>query len=209
MNPYEKLDIETDATKADIKKAYRRKAQECHPDRPDGNKEEFQAVKLAYEVLSNPERRKKFDEFGDIDEAPKQNIAEQMVMNFFNAMIDNGDMSGNIIDRTIEAINREQNKCKNDIAKAAQKLAALEKKKNRINAKGNNLFDGLLVQKIEVLSRGITQAKEMIGNFDTALELLADYEDTAPEIITTSTYATFGGLQGAGQRQEAFFTRSR
>ncbi|KAK5256141.1 hypothetical protein LTR16_003929, partial [Cryomyces antarcticus] len=62
---YELLGIERQATDDDVKKAYRRKALELHPDRNYGNVEEatklFAEVQAAYEVLSDPQERAWYD----------------------------------------------------------------------------------------------------------------------------------------------------
>ena len=64
---YEALGVARDASSDDIKKAFRRLARELHPDaNPDSPEAEakFKEVALAYEVLSNPERRERYDRFG-------------------------------------------------------------------------------------------------------------------------------------------------
>ena len=68
-DPYAALGVSRDAEIETIKKAYRKLAQQYHPDRnPDdpAAEERFKQVSAAYAVLSDPERRKNFDEFGDI-----------------------------------------------------------------------------------------------------------------------------------------------
>jgi curved DNA-binding protein len=61
---YKILDVQPTATQDEIKKAYRRLAMTYHPDRNPGNaeaEEKFKEIAEAYDVLSDPEKRKKFD----------------------------------------------------------------------------------------------------------------------------------------------------
>lgn len=64
---YKILDLKKDATTEDIKKAYRKLARKHHPDLNPNNEEanrKFQQVNEANEVLSDPEKRKKYDKYG-------------------------------------------------------------------------------------------------------------------------------------------------
>lgn len=63
---YELLELPRDATAEDIKRAYRRLARQLHPDtNPDPAAEgQFKAVAQAYEVLSDPDKRQRYDRFG-------------------------------------------------------------------------------------------------------------------------------------------------
>ncbi|AQQ09570.1 Heat shock protein J [Sedimentisphaera cyanobacteriorum] len=64
---YEILGVSKDASADEIKKAYRKLAVKYHPDKNKGDKEaeeKFKECAEAYEVLSNPEKRKKYDQFG-------------------------------------------------------------------------------------------------------------------------------------------------
>ena len=64
---YEVLGLSKDASEADIKKAYRKVAKECHPDlNPDDKEAEqrFKDASEAYEVLGNAEKKSQYDQFG-------------------------------------------------------------------------------------------------------------------------------------------------
>ena len=66
-NYYQTLGVSKEAEQADIKKAYRRLARKYHPDMNEGDKaaeEKFKEVNEAYEVLSDPEKRRLYDQFG-------------------------------------------------------------------------------------------------------------------------------------------------
>lgn len=64
---YAVLGVPRDAAEGEIKKAYRKLAMECHPDRNNGDKaaeERFKTVTEAYEVLRDPDKRAAYDRYG-------------------------------------------------------------------------------------------------------------------------------------------------
>lgn len=68
---YDILWIEKNASPDEIKKAYRKKAMDSHPDRHDGNHEkenEFKVINEAYAVLSDPDKKNRYDRYGSADE---------------------------------------------------------------------------------------------------------------------------------------------
>jgi curved DNA-binding protein len=69
LNPYEILGVGKSASTEDIKKAYRKLARETHPDLNPGDsvaEARFKQVSVAYDVLSDEQKRADYDEFGDI-----------------------------------------------------------------------------------------------------------------------------------------------
>ncbi|KAF5664877.1 hypothetical protein FHETE_6890 [Fusarium heterosporum] len=74
IDPYEVLSLENTATGDQIKQAYRKAALKHHPDKvPQDQKdtahEKFQAIAFAYAILSDPARRKRYDETGSTSES--------------------------------------------------------------------------------------------------------------------------------------------
>ncbi len=64
---YQILGVGRNATQAEIKAAYRKLARKFHPDYNPGKKdaeERFKDIQGAYDVLSDPEKRRKYDQFG-------------------------------------------------------------------------------------------------------------------------------------------------
>jgi molecular chaperone DnaJ len=62
-NYYDTLGVKKDASAAEIKKAFRKLARKHHPD-AGGDEEKFKELNSAYEVLSDPEKRSEYDQYG-------------------------------------------------------------------------------------------------------------------------------------------------
>jgi len=60
---YEALEVDKDATDKEIKKAYRNLSRIHHPDK-GGDEAKFKEINAAYEILSDPDKRKKYDQYG-------------------------------------------------------------------------------------------------------------------------------------------------
>jgi len=67
---YESLGVSKNATQDEIKKAYRKLVREVHPDKNTGDEERFKEVQGAYDVLSDPEKRKQYDRGGSTNGRP-------------------------------------------------------------------------------------------------------------------------------------------
>ncbi len=63
LNLYEILGLDKKCSSEDIKKSYKKMVKSCHPDK-GGDPEEFKKVQLSYEILSNEEKRAKYDHHG-------------------------------------------------------------------------------------------------------------------------------------------------
>ncbi|KAH8897005.1 DnaJ-domain-containing protein [Thozetella sp. PMI_491] len=74
IDPYETLGIERSASADEVKSAYRKAALRNHPDKAPAEKkdeatEKFQSIAFAYAILSDPARRKRYDETGSTSES--------------------------------------------------------------------------------------------------------------------------------------------
>jgi molecular chaperone DnaJ len=72
-SPYDTLGVQKNASDDEIKKAYRKLARKHHPDANAGDKdseERFKEVQTAYDVLSDPEKRKQYDRYGSQNGRP-------------------------------------------------------------------------------------------------------------------------------------------
>jgi curved DNA-binding protein len=83
---YQILGLSRDASADEIKKAYRKMAMKHHPDKAKGDKhqaeEKFKQISEAYAVLSNPEKRKEYDQFGS--QAFRQKFSQEDIFRGFD-----------------------------------------------------------------------------------------------------------------------------
>lgn len=63
---YNILAIDKNASQEDVKRAFRKKAHQFHPDKKGGDEQKFKEVNEAYQILGNAEKRKQYDQFGDV-----------------------------------------------------------------------------------------------------------------------------------------------
>jgi DnaJ-class molecular chaperone len=204
---YEELGLTKDATPDEVKAAFRRRAQATHPDKEGGSEAEFKTVKHAYEVLSDPARRKSYDETGSFDAQPTlEEEAEKTLANLFGQFLDH-DTGGYPLASLREEITKVARVQKSDAKAAGKKAAKVAKLITNFKKKtdGNNLFQRVLqVRKAFEESRAVACQR----NADVCAEMLRmldDYEFTG-EVAPTSQRGSMDDLirtisnqYGAGQ----------
>ena len=90
------LGVSKNASQDEIKKAYRKLVREYHPDKNPGDEERFKEVQGAYDVLSDPEKRKQYDRFGSANGRPRRRPGRTT---FDFADFDLGDIFGGLFNR--------------------------------------------------------------------------------------------------------------
>ena len=101
-NLYESLGVPKNASGDEIKKAYRKLAREHHPDRNPGDtaaEERFKEVQTAYDVLSDPDKRKQYDAFGSANGRPGPGRGGQGDFRVDLGDFDLGDIFGGLFGR--------------------------------------------------------------------------------------------------------------
>lgn len=86
-DPYRVLGVKKEASQDEIQKAYRKLAKKLHPDLNPGNKqaeEQFKAASAAYDLLSDPEKRSRFDR-GEIDASGQERPRQRYYRDFAGA----------------------------------------------------------------------------------------------------------------------------
>src|SRR3954470_1900604 len=98
-SPYESLGVSKNASQDEIKKAYRKLVREVHPDRNPGSEERFKEVQLAYDVLSDPDKRKQYDAIGTTNGRPGPGGFGAGGTTFDFGDFDLGDIFGGLFNR--------------------------------------------------------------------------------------------------------------
>lgn len=140
-NLYEILDVRKDASESDIKKAYRKKAQSSHPDKEGGDEELFKAVQKAYEILSDANKRKHYDETGEESKGNLNNdVIESLIGIVLNVVQGNDVKRNNILETAITLVHRQQDAHRSKrkqaetqyerLAEAARRIKCVEGKEN-------------------------------------------------------------------------------
>ena len=96
---YEALGVAKNASQADVKKAYRKLAQQYHPDKNPGDEaaeKRFKEIQHAYDVLSDPEKRKQYDQFGSRNGRPGAGGPGPTTFDFGDIDFDIGDIFGGL-----------------------------------------------------------------------------------------------------------------
>ncbi len=196
MDHYELLGIPRTATRKEIKNAYKKMANKSHPDKATGNAETHKALTVAYNVLSDKDKRAKYDR----GENPSQGSApkrwEFLITNLLDFIISEefkGDIIREAKARAIAA-KAEQQGFK---SQAEQQVRAFTKRLGRVTAKGEiNRYEALLLQKIDHLTDRIGKCQDEADALARVILELSDYKDTKPDPKPEGPWATGGGTGG-------------
>ena len=179
---YTILGITRKATHADIKHAYRLKASNSHPDK-GGNEEEFKQVSLAYTVLSNEEKKAKYDATGQYTNKPDNKEAELAYMVFSTvqrvvqkALSEDRLETSNIIGDAIALVREAITRLDQEILTAKDARKNIHKVIVRIKHSGINDFitNGFLSQ-IALIDSNINAHYEQIDKWLDAIVVLKEY----------------------------------
>jgi curved DNA-binding protein CbpA len=181
---YNTLGVGKDATPEEIKKAYRSRAKTHHPD-TGGDPGQFHALQVAYDVLSDQDRRTRYDETGDTGQTRERDpneaalevlarlvdeLTQQIVMEDGLEHIDLAAKMRKQLDKQIADVKNDQN-----YARGFEKKAAKLRKRFRAK-KGPDHVGRMLDQKVAVCKQAIENADRKLAIYDRAKQLLDDVE---------------------------------
>lgn len=186
---YDLLDVAPSASPAEIKQAHRVAAKRLHPD-AGGDAARFVAVTRAYRVLSDPERRRRYDETGLFDAAEADTAQADLVVTLSSALnlvlsrtalsIDSTDVVAEM--RRLIQAGREV--AEEELAGIAARLGALQEARGQIRRRDSqeNLFLAVIDAQIRKLSRAQVVKRGVLDAQARAAEELERY-DSVVEVI--------------------------
>jgi curved DNA-binding protein CbpA len=207
QNLYETLGVDKNATLRDMQLAFRKAAKQCHPDMNGGQQsDKFDEIRLAMDILSNPESRKLYDDYGvipgkdDLAKEKMQAVTEltkiflDVLKNMNPASIEKCDLMGSMR----EIIRSRQNEAKKVLSEIQTVENNLKKYENvmkkrlklKKNTEKSNIFLDALNQQILALSMPRKQQETVQRIYDTMLKILKDYGFNFDEAVSVQTSTT-------------------
>ena len=178
MNPYTELDVPVDASLETIRQRYRTLAQMYHPDK-GGDEEIFKSIKLAYEILSDPVRRKQYDITGETTTSNAKDEAIANIVQILLHIVPNFDVDQEDLIKIAEMETRTMLELVfKDIGVTERYIVNLEKvsKKLRIKTEGENLLNSFVLNQIQQRRQELITFQHRVQVCNLMLEILKDYE---------------------------------
>ena len=178
-NLYQTLGVDSDATPIQIRKAYKILAQRNHPDRDGGDNEVFMRVKAAYDVLSDPERRAKYDATGDTTQVlPVEHKATEMLaQGFLGVAASVGWREHKYAAALTQWIQEQGYGVQREIDQKKKHRSLLQGIKLPNFSGDNDVLQGVVDQQVAHANRQIDELEGRLAVCDKALELMEDYTD--------------------------------
>lgn len=175
MTHYDTLGVKSDATADAIKTAWRRASSAAHPDREGGSTERQQVVNKAYEVLSDPERRARYDHTGDDSAGESVAVdAQQMLVALFTQAMEGDDNWLRFVSQALDAQRKHLLSVQSD---AHAKRVRLTRRTGKIKAKsGENLVQMLIDNQIRQLDAQHQHIEHGLKVVAATSDLLKNYE---------------------------------
>ena len=181
---YQILGVSRNASAATIKRRFRKLAMKLHPDR-GGDAAEFDAMKQAYDILSDPERRARYDATGDTAKPEASQSPAYLRLNIcLGGILANYLASGAepakadllaAMRNTLCAEVSQANADRRPFAKCLHNLRAVL---GRFQADSDNYLEVVVKQKIQILEADLALRDKNIKEIGEALEILKLYTYT-------------------------------
>lgn len=201
FDPYETLGIDPAASGDDVKRAYRKRAMETHPDK-GGTPGTFLAVQRAYKTLNDPDKRKKYDETGEADEGgPDNRLTNVMAMlsrAYFGVIASmvqqNADPEREcVFDHVLDTLKKAKDKCLAAIETNDKMVKAFKKALKRVRGKGDT-FKTLTAGKVREAQDASDAARREIHTIDECVAVVKQFRYEPLEDVMVYSEVNFSQL---------------
>jgi DnaJ-class molecular chaperone len=198
---YETLGVDRAASTADIKRAYRSRAKNAHPD-AGGDPAEFRSLCMALAVLKDPARREKYDRTGNADAEPDTTEAEALnrIAGALEALV-MGPSNPNAYDlvgeltRQFKAAIGQGKQQRAETIKKAEKWDKLADRFTR-KGEGDNLLASIAKGKAVEARRIVESCDQELAKLETCIAILAEHGfevETPPRTAYGFQHGQIGG----------------
>lgn len=218
MTLYSDLGVDKTATQEQIKKAYRKKAKKTHPDvAAGGDSSEFHKVAKAYNVLMNPETRRRYDETGEEQstkdpDTPQQKarsklagILQKEMINAFQGEYQNNGTYPDIVKNARESVKAARFELQNKEKKITSIMEYFEGVKKRLTYLSGKEGDegclgiGIVNQQLKLVEKEFTiiqQERELLDLVEKELKKYRFRDDGVRERYKKMTTNPLRGMFG-------------
>jgi len=179
---YDILGVDENATDEEIKKAYKKKAVENHPDKEGGSNDKMVAVTTAYMVLKDKNRRDHYNKTGQTDLHGFDKRFGELIQQIFIKIIEEVDVERyDLIDLFKQNLENMQSNGKEEKKKLEKQLTKYNKALKRLQPKKDTTSANLFG---EIIKRNIMRLEDTIGTYENDIKFL----DEALEVVTHCDY---------------------
>lgn len=202
---YSTLGVPRSADKAAIRRAYRKKAKSAHPD-TGGSVEKFGALQRAHDILTDPDRRAKYDSNGDESDAPvDQSMAKAMqnIAAAFDEVLANVENGGrkpteaNLVGMLTDLLKSKKSPIVKSISVIAEAIRLNEMMLGRFSVKsGNNVMEPLIRARVDQLKMAKESNEKIVASIDLSIEVVGRhrYRWDEPSQPVRDEYSGFSPL---------------
>ena len=178
---YEELGVERTAKAEEIKAAYRRRVRETHPD-AGGDAAEFRRVQQAYDVLSNVDSRRRYDEHGlDSENVSGVPSAVNILADALGDLLKDGHAlmpAMDIVNVLRGMLTNTSKRMARDAEKMRRRLTEMEGLASRLERIGGEaILEGVMDSWMKPVRAGIATCEAWVANLAQAQGMLKHYRD--------------------------------
>ncbi len=184
-NLYDILGVEPDATEEEIKKAFREKSKDFHPDATGKGDQydSFVEISTAYSILSDPEKRDKYDKTGYAGEGGQdtKEVAYEIMQMWFKTIIAGGEelLTKNIVEELKDMFLSDIDKCEERIAQLDKRYDVIKQVNEKVQFSGNNvnILGNTVQEELNHTTFLMKQSRYQIEVDNLAIDIIAEHYD--------------------------------